>query len=98
MLFVGTGDNTWSCPRGASTQLRIAALPVPVERIERAWADVLGRLPTDREREESLKFLEEYRDGLAELKVDRAEMGPSRREFERSLVATNSFIWIEASR
>ena len=71
-----------------------AALPMPVERIERAWADVLGRLPTDREREESLKFLKEYREGLAELKQDRAEIGALAALF-RTLIGSNEFIYLD---
>jgi hypothetical protein len=64
------------------------------QRIEQAWHDALGRSPTDFEREEAVRFLNEYRAGLAAVRVDKAELG-ALAAYVRTLIGSNEFVYLD---
>jgi mono/diheme cytochrome c family protein len=71
-----------------------SAGPDARRRIEQAWHDVVGRSPTDVEREEALRFLDDYRAGLIGAGVDHAEMR-ALAAYVRTLFGSNEFVYLD---
>jgi Protein of unknown function (DUF1553)/Protein of unknown function (DUF1549)/Planctomycete cytochrome C len=71
-----------------------AARPDLPQRIELAWRDVLGRSPTAIEKDEALRFLDEYRQGLAALKRDHDDLS-ALAAYVRTLFGSNDFIYLD---
>ncbi len=71
-----------------------AARPDDPGQIELAWRGVLGRSPTEFEREEGMAFLKEYRDGLASLKRQSRDLR-ALAAYVRTLFGSNEFIYLD---
>ena len=70
------------------------ARPDDPQRIEQAWKDALGRSPTDVEREEALRFLDDYRAGLIGARVDNADLR-ALAACVRTLFGSNEFVFLD---
>jgi mono/diheme cytochrome c family protein len=70
------------------------AWPDDRQRIEQAWHDVLGRSPTDIERTEAVRFLNDYRAELAVSKVDRTGLR-ALAAYVRTLFGSNEFVYLD---